>query len=416
MARGRVPLVSVRLVMDAGEATVPDDRAGIAVLAGDSLQGGTRHRSGAELAEALERLGSALRVSTGWDATTVAFTCMAERLDEMLGLLAEVVREPSFPAEEVERMRRQRLATIRQRRMEPDELADDELDREIFGAGHAYGRPISGTESSVGPLEPAEAGAFAADRYGPIRGGFTLVGDLSPDRASGLAQRHLGEWRPISDAGRPALPAVPPAAGRVVIVNRPGSVQSELRIGLPGPPRGHPEEIALRVANTVLGGAFTSRLNMSLRERHGLTYGARSTFGFRRGGGVFSISTAVQTEMTARALGEAMEVLRRFSEEGPSPEELERARDYLAGVFPLRMETTAQLAARLAELVIFDLPDDYHHRYRDEVRNVDVALAREAVHRHLPSERAAVVLVADAREVAEAVAGLGLGEPEIRDP
>ena len=409
MARGGVPLVSVALVLDAGEVRTSPGQEGIAVLTGDSLQGGTRRRTGTELAEALEHLGSGLRVSTGWDAATVTFTSLADRLDSVFALLAEVVREASFPVSEVERMRSQRLAAIQQRKMDPAAHADDEFDRDVFPTGHPFHRPLAGTKDSVSSLGLDQVVAFAKDAYSPSGGGVAVVGDLSQDQVLDLVHRHFGSWPPVAASGG-ALPEMKPREARAVrIVHRPGAVQSELRLGEPGPPRGHPDEIPLRVANAVLGGAFTSRLNLNLREKHGFTYGVRSAFEARRRGGLFSVGTSVQTEVTAAALAEAVAELERFASAGPEPEELAKARDYLAGVFPLRMETTAQLASRLAELIIYRLPDDYHHRYRDQVRAVDVATARDVVGRHLHPERMSVVIVGDADRIASPVEALGLG-------
>jgi zinc protease len=409
MARGGVPLVSVALVLNAGEVRAAPGREGLAVLTGDSLQGGTRRRTGGALADALESLGSGLRVSTGWDAATITFTSLAERLDSVFALLAEVVREASFPGSEVERMRSQRLAAIRQRKMDPAAHADDALDREVFPAGHPFHRPLAGTEDSVAALGLDQVVAFAKDAYSPSGGGVALVGDLSADEVLELVHRHLGSW-PTAAAGGLALPEAAPKEARAVrIVHRPGAVQSELRLGEPGPSRGHSDEVPLRVANAVLGGAFTSRLNMNLREKHGFTYGARSAFEARRSGGLFSVGTSVQTEVTAAALAEAIGELERFASAGPEPDELAKARDYLAGVFPLRMETTAQLASRLAELLIYGLPDDHHHRYRDKVRAVDVATARDAVARHLHPDRMSVVIVGDADRIVGPVEALGVG-------
>jgi predicted Zn-dependent peptidase len=409
MAREGVPLVSVALVVDAGEVRSAPGEEGIAALTGDALQGGTLRRTGTELAEALERYGSGIRVSTGWDAATLTFTCLADRLEAVLALLAEVVREPSFPPSEVERMRSQRLAGIRQRQMDPAGLADDELDRDVFPETHPFHRPLGGTATSVAALGRDRVAAFAGEAYSGARAGVVMVGDLSRDQVLELASSHFGSW----PAGEKAVRELPEAKAKVEravrIVHRPGAVQSELRIGEPGPPRGHPDEIPLRVANAVLGGAFTSRLNMNLREKHGFTYGVRSAFEARRKGGSFSVGTSVQTEVTAPALAEALAELDRFAAGGPEPDELAKARDYLAGVFPLRMETTAQLAARLAELIIYELPDDHHHRYRDRVRAVDVDTARAALARHLHPEHMSVVIVGDADAVAGPVESLGVG-------
>jgi zinc protease len=412
--RTSVPLVSGCLVLEAGEATLDDDRSGLAVLAGDSLQGGTEGRSGVALAEDMERLGTSFRVSTGWDATTVAFTCMAERLDDVMALLTEVIRSPTFPEDEVARVRRQRLAAIRQRGMDPGDMADDELDREIFPPGHPYGRPLAGSIETVSGVTRAAVRDFAGERYRPGLGGFVLVGDLSWDRIQEVAGSHLGGWE--GEAPGPIILPEPsfPESVRVVLVHRPGSVQSEIRIGHPGPPRGIEGEEALRVANMILGGAFTSRLNLNLREEHGFTYGVRSSVVQRRSGGQFTIGTAVGTEVTGPALDEAMKEFRRFREDGPSDEEVEQARDYLAGVFPLRMETTAQLAARMAELLIFDLPDDHHQIRQDRIRAVTRNQVAEAAARYLRPEQASVVIVGNVDEIREPVEALGLGPVEVR--
>jgi zinc protease len=415
VGRISIPLVSGCLVLEAGEATLEDVRGGLAVLTGDALQGGTGSRSGVELAEALENLGTSLRISTGWDATTVAFTCLAERLNEVMALLAEVVRTPTFPDDEVDRIRRQRLAAIRQRRMDPGHLADDELDREVFPAGHPYARSLAGEVEAVEGVTRDEVAGYSRERYRPGGGGFVLVGDLSPDQVEAAVAAELGDWE--GKAPLPFdLPAVEPRTPRrVLLVHRPGSVQSEIRIGQPGPPRGVEDEDALRVANSVLGGAFTSRLNLNLRERHGFTYGVRSSVVQRRRGGQISIGTAVGTEVTGPALREAMGEFRRFQAEGPTAEEVGQARDYLAGVFPLRMETTAQLAARMAELLIFDLPDDYHHTYRERIRAVTPERAVKAAERHYRPEEAAVVIVGDAGQIRDEVEALDLGPVEVKE-
>jgi zinc protease len=293
--------------------------------------------------------------------------------------------------------------------MDPAGLADDELDRDVFPEGHPFHRPLAGTEQSVAALERDRVAAFAGAAYSPSGSGAVVVGDVSPGQATDLIGRHFGSWMGGTARGPAPTEAKARGSRAVRVVHRPGAVQSELRLGEPGPSRGHADEVPLRVANAVLGGAFTSRLNMNLREKHGFTYGVRSAFEARRRGGLFSVGTSVQTEVTARALAEAVAELERFAADGPEADELAKARDYLAGVFPLRMETTAQLAARLAELVIYGLPDDYHHRYRDQIRAVDVETAKAAVARHLHPERMSVVIVGDADRIRGPVEALGLG-------
>jgi zinc protease len=416
LREARVPLVSGCLVLDAGEASLEADRAGLAVLTGDALQGGTEVRSGAELALALERLGTSLNISTGWDATTLSFTCTAERLEPTLALLAEVVRRPAFPTDEVDRVRRQRLAAIRQRLMDPGSLADDEADRVLFPPDHPYHRPLAGTETTIGRVTPDDARGWVAARYRPGRGGLVLVGDLDIGEADRLVKGQFGDWEGTPEPRGELTAVVPPRPRPVVVVHRPGAVQTELRLVYPGPARKHPDRLSLQVANAILGGAFTSRLNLNLRERHGFTYGVRSNFTHRRRGGLFLLSTAVETRVTAAALRETMGELDRFVAEGPDDAEVARARDYLAGVFPLRMETTGQLAARIAELLIHDLPMDEYHLYRDRIREVTRDGALQAFRTHVDPTAIPIVLCGDAEALTEELEALDLGPVEVRLP
>jgi zinc protease len=411
----RAPLVSGVLVLLSGEGAVAEAQAGLAGVVGDTLQGGTARRTGEELAVALEEAGTSLRVAPGWEASTVSFTCTAERLDHTLALMAEVIREPSFPEEEVERVRRQRLAALAQRAQDPGALADDEADRTLYPEGHPWRRNLLGTAGSLEGLGRGDAMAWAEAAYRPEGGGLVLVGDLD---AADLVRRVEGVFAGWSGAPLPPHPLPPvalPNPRAVVIRHRPGAVQSEIRIVHPGPARSTPDYAALQVANSILGGSFTSRLNLNLRERHGFTYGVRSGFALRRSAGSFEVSTAVETAVTARAIEESLFELRRFVAEGPTEDEVARTRDYLAGIFPLRMETGAQLAGRVAELIAFGLPEDEHHTYRDRIRGVDREMAHAAIRAHLDPERAIVVCSGDASEIRTPLEALALGPVEVRE-
>ncbi len=203
---------------------------------------------------------------------------------------------------------------------------------------------------------------------------------------------------------------------KLLVVDRPGSVQSEIRIGQPGAPRSTPHFFPLQIFNTVLGGAFTSRLMLNLRERKGFTYGIRSRFGFRRCAGPFKISTAVATEVTADAVNEAFAEVAALVGEGPTPKEVERARDFIAGVFPLQLETTGQVAARIGELLVYGLPDDFFSTYRSRIRGVTPEASQEAGQAVLrPSEMVAVI-VGDAERIRASLEALDLGSVEVVDP
>lgn len=405
----RLPVVAMTLVLPAGESALGESRAGHAVLTADALEGGTRARSGTELAEALEGIGASLQASASWDATTVSVTCLADRLEEALGLLAEVVLRPAFPEEEVARIREQQLARIRQREMDPGSLASDRAAELIHASGLPYARPVGGTVVSVAGFGAAEAATLAAELYRPRGGALVVAGDVDPEQVTALARTVLGGWEGDASGGRDFVVAPRFTGATVHVIDRPGAVQSEIRIGHPGVAMKDPDHYGLVVMNTILGGAFTSRLNLNLRERHGFTYGVRSRFVFRRSAGPFVVSTAVGTDVTAGAVREILQEIRLMAGQGPSEAEVEAARDYIAGVFPLRLETTAQVASRIAELIVYDLPSDHHARYRDRIRAVSREDAAGAAARHVHPDRATVVVVGDADAVRAPLEELGIG-------
>ena len=404
--RHGVPLVTALLVMDAGEATVAGPRAGLAVLSGKALHGGTVHRSAVELACALEDMGTHLATSTGWDSTVVSLTCAVDRFPRALRLLSEVVLTPGYPGEEVERTREQQLGGIRQRRMYPAQLATAAAARFFFAEGTTYGRPMAGTEGTVAGLERTHVTDYAASRYRPHGAALIVAGDVAKVEVTDLAAECFGSWR-----GRATT--VEATAGprfgerRIVIVHRPGAVQSELRIGHASVPRATPDFFPLIVLNSVLGGAFTSRLNLNLREDKGFTYGVSSRFLLRRAGGMFRIATAVATEVTAAAVREVLAETEALVASGPTPAEVRGARDYLAGIFPLSMETTAQVASGIARVFVHGLSADHHARFRERVRAVKVEDVARAARSRLHPDALTVVVAGDADRVAPELEPLG---------
>jgi zinc protease len=409
----RLPAVSVRLFVRAGESSLGEDQAGLAVLTGDALEGGTRRRSGAQLAESLEQIGARLAVSTGWEGTSVSLSCLADRLPEGLDLLAEAVLEPGFPADEVERARSQAIAAVRQRETDPGSAASDEASRRYFRDGVPYARPLAGTRDSLGSLDEAHVRGFADAYLRPRTGGLVVVGDIDEAQIEALASGPLATWSgsPPSSDGFSVEPSI--RERRVIVVDRKGSVQSEIRIGHVGVERRHPDVFALTVLNTLLGGAFTSRLNLNLRERNGFTYGVRSRFVLPSQPGSFEVSTAVGSEVTAPAVAEILGELERLVDAGPTDQEVVSSRDYIAGVFPLRMETVGQIAARISDLVVYGLEDEYHRTYRDRIRAVTREQATEAGRRHIRPTEAQVVVVGNADSVVSPLEALGLGPLEV---
>jgi zinc protease len=409
----RLPLVSLDLFLRAGEQALPATRAGLAVLAAEALDGGTRHRSGADLAEALERLGARVSAHAGWEGTTVSLTCLADRLEEAFPLMAEMVLEPGFPTGEVDRARDQRLASIRQRAMDPASLASDRALARYYRPGQPYARPVGGTEASIAEVTRDTLLGFAEAAYRPGRGGLVVAGDVDASEVEDLASRYLGDWlgSPPDAADFGAEPST--RERRVQVVHRPGSVQSEIRVGHVGAARVTEDYFPLMVGNMLLGGTFTSRLNLNLRERHGFTYGVRSRFSFRSRPGPFEISTAVANDVTAAAVREILGETERSVAEGPTEDEVASTRDFAAGVFGLQIETVDQIASRVGHIVVFGLDDRYFHDYRDNVRRVGVGETAVALARHVRPAEAQVTIVGDADQVAGPLEDLGVGPVEV---
>lgn len=410
-------LVAASLLVRRGAGDEPAGEAGAAVLAARALTEGTEVRDAVALVEASERLGASLSAEAGWDATQVGLDVPASRLAPALGLLAEVLRRPAFPVAEVERLRDERLTDLLQAKADPRRRADEAFLAAVFEPGSPYHRPAAGLAGTVADLD-ADVLRATHGRLGPEQALLVVAGDVDPAAVVRDAEALLGDWAP-SGAPAPAVPADGPArpARFVRVVDRPGAVQTEIRVGHPGLPRRHPDYHAASVMSAILGGLFTSRLNMRLREEKGYTYGAGAGFDFRRARGPFSARAAVNTDVTVPALVDLLAELDRIRQAPVEAAELRAAKDYLVGVFPLRFETPGPVAGSLAGLFVHDLPADEIARYRAAIEAVTVEDVLRAAREHVRPEAAAIVLVGDHAAFGESLGATGLGPVEVqRDP
>ncbi len=409
------PLVTASLWLPMGAVDEPDAIGGATVLAARALTEGTAHRDALGLVEAAERLGASLRAEAGWDAMVVGVDVPAERVAPALALLAEVIREPAFPAHEVERLRDQRLNDLLQARADPARRAEEAYLATIYDPASPYARPAGGLRPTVAGLDAGVVASTYGSWSGFDRAVLVVGGDLAGLDLPAILEPLLGDLGPAPDAVPP--PAATDAGrlgGPVVrVVHRPGSVQSELRVGHRGLPRRSPDFHALSVMSAILGGLFNSRLNMKLREEKGYTYGAGAGFDLRRLAGPFTARAAVNTDATAPALSDLVLELRRMREAAPSEAELRAARDYLVGIFPLRFETPGPVVSAVGGLVTYGLPDDELERYRPAMEAVTGEEVLAAARAHLDLERLGVVLVGDADAVAADVEALALGDFEV---
>jgi zinc protease len=409
------PLVTATLVLRNGAVDEPADAAGSTVLAARALPEGTENYDAIALVEASERLGASLHAETSWDSMSAGVEVPGERLEAALELLAEMVGRPTFPDSEVERLRDERLNDLLQARADPRRRAEEAFVDTIYTPGSPYHRPAGGLEPTVAPLDAGALRAAWERGMDPASTALVVGGDLAGLDIPAMAERLFGGWS-TSPGARPqtAIMDRPALDKRIVrLIDRPGSVQTEIRIGHPGLPRRIPDYHAVSVMTTILGGLFNSRLNMNLREEKGYTYGAGAGFDLRRAAGPFAARAAVNTEVTVPAIQEMLRELERMRDESVTDAELRASRDFLIGVFPLRFETPGPVVGSIAGLLVHGLPDDELARYRDGIEAVSVDDVRTAARAHLHLERAGIVLVGDAERIAADVEAAGVGPVEV---
>lgn len=408
-------LVTVTLLVPGGSELDPPHLAGLASFTAGLRGKGTTHRTALEFAAAAEDLGTAVSASCSWDIAGIGATMRSEDVAAGLELVAEAALEPAFEPEEIERARRRRLAEIERRRSDPASLAGAAFARAVYDET-PYGNRTIGDRESTQAISRSDIAAFHDRALAARSCHLIAVGDPGPgrlrraieDRIERPLRSHAGEFEDEPARLEPDEPDTP--ARRVVIVDRPGAAQTELRVGHVGIARRHPDRIPIQVANSILGGKFMSRLNLNLRERHGYTYGVSSSFSSRRGPGPFVVGTAVANEVAGAACREIVAELERLCSEPPSEAELDDARNYLVGVFPYTMQTIQNLSSRLKALATFDLDHDEYELWPERIRATTREEVREVCRRHLFPDRLTIVAVGPASELERQLEDLGAVE------
>jgi len=415
-----VPLASVELLAAAGAQHDPAGREGLATLTAALLDEGAAGHNAMEIAGGIERLGGQIGTGADWDIGYVGILSLSRHLDAGLRLFSEVATAPTFPQAEVERLRRQRLTDLLRRQHQPAAIADEQLAAAIY-QDTVYGHPPLGTQAAISSLDRGEILEFYGRRYRLPEAILIAVSDLDPEvvlaRADAALQASAApadrESRDAAAGGEAAVreqPAIRPAplpGLRLHVVDRPGAAQTELRLGHASVPRAHPDFTTLIFLNTLLGGKFTSRINLNLRERHGYTYGAATRFAGRLGPGPFVVSAAVATESTGAAVREVLSELRRIRDEPVTGKEMEETRSYMLGVFPYTVQSIGDLSRRLADLAVYGLPDDHFDRYLRAIASLRRREVQEAARAHLDPDRLAVVAVGPAEQLRGQLGALG---------
>lgn len=408
LEKHEVPLVQLNLVVKAGAAMDPAAKSGLASLTAAMLDEGAGNRNALDLADAVEFLGARLTTGAGMHTSVVQMHTPLARLDSALGLLADVTVRPTFPAEELERQRKERLTTLTQWRDQPRAIASVIFNRTLYGNSHPYGLPTQGNAATLGGMSVTDLRSFHSSYYRPANAAIVIVGDVTADAIRPKLEAAFAAWGSgtVPTSSWPAPKQV--ATRDVFLVDKPGAPQSEIRIGRIGVPRLTEDYFPLIVLNTVLGGSFTSRLNQNLREEHGYSYGAFSMFDFRPQPGPFLASAAVQTNVTDKALTEFMKEIRNIST--VTDDELNRAKNYVALQFPQDFQSVSAIAAQLQDLVVYGLPNDYFDSYINRVTQVPRADIERVAKKYIDPERVAIIVVGDRAQVEQGIRNLKLGQ------
>ncbi|RUL90425.1 pitrilysin family protein [Verrucosispora sp. FIM060022] len=397
------------LLLDAGAGREPVGKEGLGGVLAKALEEGTSQRDGTAYALAIEALGTELVTGLDWDTFQASVQVPVERLGAAVELLAEAVRTPKLDPDDVRRVRDDEATALRMDWANPGPRADAVLRADLFGADNRWGRPLYGDPDSVAALDAEDVTVFHSEWF--IRPGTLVVaGDLDRiDLDAFAATAFAGTGGGPVDRGGPI--DVPLRTGRrIILVDRPGSVQSTLRFGHVAPHRAHPDHVPLALAGTVLGGAFTSRLNHLIREVRGYTYGIRGDFASSRRFGRFAVSSGVQTAVTAPALVESVGEIARTQAGGVTEDELAVARSWRAGQLSVELQSPRAIAAALTTLVVHDLPDDYHAQLREALLAADVAQVSAAAATHLHPDSLTLVVEGDAALIRDELVAAGLGE------
>jgi zinc protease len=412
--RHEIPVVDFSLVVDAGYAADQFASPGTASLTMDMIDEGTKTRSALEISDELDGLGANLQAGASLDSLGVSLSALKENLDVSLDIFADVILNPTFPQTDFARLQKQRLARIGQEKAQPVGIALRLLPKLIFGDNHAYGTPMtgSGTEASVSKMTREDLAKFHGTWFQPGNSTLVIAGDTTLAEIVPKLESKLGSWK--NQAAPPAknLAQVPfPAKRTVFLVDKPDAQQSLIIAGLPAPPTNNPDEIAIETMNTILGGSFTSRINMNLREDKHWSYGASSLLRDAKGQRLFFAYAPVQSDKTKESMVELDKELRGIlGPQPPTPEELDKAQKNQTLQLPGRFETKRALAGALREIVVYGLPEDYYETYADKVNAVDLdavtAAAKEIVH----PDQMVWIVVGDQAKIQKGIDELGFGE------
>ncbi|MBA2259810.1 MAG: insulinase family protein, partial [Acidobacteria bacterium] len=404
------PAVSLRLIVRAGGAQDPAAKPGVATMVAALLDQGTTTRTAEQIASAIDSIGGALGTGSSRDLSSVSAVVMKDSFNLALDMVSDVARNPAFAEEELDRQRQQFQSGLKVSYDDPDYLAGVVFDRLVYGF-HPYGRPDAGTPTSVAAITRDDLVTFHKAWFGANNAILAIVGDVSSDEAFAGAERAFGAWPRASNAAAP-VGDLPPPTRRVVVIDRPGAVQTEIRVGHTALPRKHKDYLALDLTIKILGGEGGNRLHRVLRSERGLTYGASADTNALKEGGDVVADTDTRSDSTGEVLRLIVDEFWKLQRQRVQPRELADAQAYLTGSFPLTIETPSAIALQILNAVFYGLDLSELEDFRDRVNAVTVDDIQRVAKEYLHPDRLSIVLVGDASAFAKQLPGVGFEQFE----
>jgi zinc protease len=411
------PVVAAKLVVRSGSGANPIEKPGLANFALSMLDEGTATLSANQFSDLLEQLGAHLEPTAAEDYVGLTLTSARSHIQGGLDLLADAAMNPVFPEKEIERERKNILGELSQQKADAWSTANRVVTMAVNGEKSPFGYTSLGTTEAVTAMTQADLRGYWSEHIVPENSALIVSGDLTQSELTSMLSKTFGAWKPGSaKASSPGVPMPVSNDSRLVIVDMPGASQTELRFAVAGPPRSTPDYESLQVMNAIFGGLFSSRINLNLREKHGYTYGARSSFTYLRNFGWFTASSGVRTDVTGPATKEVLSEVRKIDESPVSDEEMKLARELLVGALPARFQTTEQTVNALTDVVNYDLGLDFYSGYAQKVTAVSKDQVEGMAKKYLIPEKVLVVAVGDKKKIEPGMSVLGLGKIQVRDP
>ena len=410
----KLPIVASTLVLRSGSAQDPENLPGLSGYTSAMLDEGTQKRDALMIANELHGLGATLNTGSSVDGSTIGCRSLKQNASSTMAILSDVALHPAFPDKDIERLRDERTTALLQQRDSPNQTASRMMWNCLYGPSHPYGHITLGTADAIKKISRDDMQKFYQAYYTPKNAALVVVGDVTEAEAKKLATEALGTWQgPPTETPRP--PQGQMINSRVVIVDKPGMPQTALRVVQLGLMRSDPDFERMDLANTILGGLFSSRINMNLREAHGYTYGAFSQLSENRGQGPFLIGTSVRTDVTGASIDEILKEVHGMVEKPVTDDELRMAKESTIRTLPAAFQTVLSTAGTIATLYLYDLPPDYYQTLPGRIQTITSADVQAVSKKYLAPDRMLVIAVGDRSKIEPQITKLNLGAVAYKD-